>query len=101
MRSIVLSMNRDTITGLRLAGFDGVFIADDQELNEHFDRAVEDPEIGIIILTEPMFEKLSEKAHALKRSGHYQLIVTIPDNTGLRDKDFLMRQIKESIGIKI
>jgi len=101
MKSILISDNRDTIIGLRLANIQGVLAQTKDEINLQFKNAVEDKDIGIIIITEKIFEDMKEEVLELKRTGSSQLIVTIPDRTGLRDKNFIMRYIKESIGIKI
>ncbi|MDR7857395.1 V-type ATP synthase subunit F [Tissierella sp.] len=101
MKSFLISHNQDTILGLRLAGIDGVLAESTEEVEFHFSKAVEDPDIGIIIITEKIFEEMKEKVLELKRIGSTQVITTIPDRTGLRDKNFIMRYVKESIGIKI
>jgi V/A-type H+-transporting ATPase subunit F len=101
MKSILISDNKDTIIGLRLASIDGVLANTREEILLHFNKAANDDEIGIIIVTEKIFEKISEEILELKKSGSKQLVVTIPDSTGLKDKNFIMRYIKESIGIKI
>ncbi len=101
MKSFLISHNKDTIIGLRLAGIEGILAESKEEVEVYFYKAVHDPEIGIIILTETIFEEMKEKVLELKRSGSSKLITTIPDRTGLRDKNFIMRYIKESIGIKI
>ncbi len=101
MKSYLISDNKDTIIGLRLAGIQGVLAKNPEEMKEHFSKAAEDMNIGIIIITESIFETIKEEVLNLKRSGSSKLIVTIPDRTGLRDKDFIMRYIKESIGVKV
>lgn len=101
MKSLLISDNKDTIIGLRLSGIEGILARDDEKINREFDRAVEDKEIGIIILTENIAERIKEKVLELKTEGADQLVVTIPDRSGLKDKNFIMRYIKESIGIKI
>ena len=101
MKSILISDNKDTIVGLRLANIDGVLVTSDEEINSRFEEAVADENIGIIIITENVFEVLKDKVLELKRVGNKQLIVTIPGREGLKDKNFIMRYIKESIGIKI
>lgn len=101
MRSILISDNKDTIIGLRLASIDGVLANKREDILSHFKKAVDNEEIGIIIVTEKIFEEISEEILELKKSGSKQLVVTIPDSTGLKDKNFIMRHIKESIGIKI
>lgn len=101
MKSFLISDNQDTLIGLRLSGIDGVLAEDLDKINNEFDKAVLDREIGIIILTENIAEKINEKVLKLKTEGVDQLVVTIPDRSGLKDKNFIMRYIKDSIGIKI
>ncbi|HMM69835.1 MAG TPA: V-type ATP synthase subunit F [Gudongella oleilytica] len=101
MKSFLISDNRDTIIGMRLANIEGVLAQTREEIIARFNEAVEDKDIGIIIITEKIFEEMKEEVLELKRTGSSQLIVTIPDRTGLKDKNFIMRYIKESIGIKI
>ena len=101
MKSFLISDNRDTIIGMRLANIEGVLAQTREEIMARFNEAVEDKDIGIIIITEKIFEEMKEEVLELKRTGSSQLIVTIPDRTGLKDKNFIMRYIKESIGIKI
>lgn len=101
MKSFLISDNEDTLIGLRLSGIGGVLAKNDDDINHEFDKAVEDKEIGIIILTENIAENINEKVISLKTEGVDQLVVTIPDRSGLKDKNFIMRYIKESIGIKI
>lgn len=101
MKSFLISDNKDTIIGLRLAGMEGALAETKKEIESYFSKAVQDPNIGIIIITEKIFEEMKEEVLELKRTGNSKLITTIPDRTGLRDKNFIMRYIKESIGIKI
>ncbi|WP_353094927.1 V-type ATP synthase subunit F [Tissierella praeacuta] len=101
MKSFLISDNKDTIIGLRLAGIEGALAETKEDIELYFYKSVHDPDIGIIIITEKIFEEMKEKVLELKRTGSTQIITTIPDRTGLRDKNFIMRYIKESIGIKI
>ncbi len=101
MKSFLISHNKDTIIGLRLAGIEGALAETKEEVEFYFSKAAQDPNIGIIIITEKVFEEMKEEVLELKRTGNSKLITTIPDRTGLRDKNFIMRYIKESIGIKI
>ncbi len=101
MKSILISDSKDTIIGLRLASIDGVLVKTREETIEKLNEAVLDDEVGIIIITERIFDEHTDRILELKNSGKNKLVVTIPDRTGLRDKNFIMRHIKESIGIKI
>ncbi|MGM0395968.1 MAG: V-type ATP synthase subunit F [Bacillota bacterium] len=101
MKSILISDSKDTVIGLRLASIDGVLVKTREETIEKLNEAVHDDEVGIIIITEKIFDEHADRILELKMSGKNKLVVTIPDRTGLRDKNFIMRYIKESIGIKI
>lgn len=101
MKSFLISDNKDTIIGMRLANIEGVLARTDEEIDRYFNEAVKDKNIGIIIITESILEKIKEEVLELKKTGDTKLVVTIPDSTGLRDKNFILKYIKDSIGIKI
>lgn len=101
MKSLLISDNKDTIVGLRLSGISGVLAETNEEIVRNFDKAVKDRNIGIVIITENIFEMMKDKVVEVKRNGDIPLIVTIPNREGLRDKNFIMKYVKESIGIKI
>lgn len=101
MKSLVISRNRDVTTGLRLSGIDGKFCKDVEELRTIFKKYKDDDSIGIIILTERDFNEIKEEVIAKKLSGTLPLVVTIPGPKGIEDKDFILRYIKESVGIKL
>ncbi|OLS03638.1 V-type ATP synthase subunit F [Tissierella creatinophila] len=101
MKSFLISDNKDTLWGLRLSGIEGVLVNTDEEIKSEFKRVINNPEIGIVILTEDIFEEIKDEVLEFKLSSDTPLITTIPDIGGLRDKNFIMRYVKESIGIKI
>ena len=47
----LISDNIDTLTGMRLAGVEGVIVHEHDELKEALERTIADKEIGIILLT--------------------------------------------------
>lgn len=101
MKSFLISDNKDIIIGLRLAGIEGVLVESEEDMKKKFLEATKDRNIGIIIVTETVFEIIKEEVLDLKKSGSSQLVVTIPGKAGFKDKDFIMKYIKESIGVKI
>ena len=52
MKMYLISDNVDTLTGMRLAGVEGCVVHERQELKEALQRTLEDPQVGIILLTE-------------------------------------------------
>ena len=52
MKMYLISDNIDTLTGMRLAGVEGVVVHEMQEVKEALDKVLADKEIGIVLLTE-------------------------------------------------
>lgn len=102
MISYLISDNRDTLVGMRLAGITGILLREREEMLTEFNRCLNDKNIGILIITEKVFDLLHEEVMQAKLKTKFPLIVEIPDRHGLRrEEDFITRYIKESIGINI
>lgn len=102
MKSFLISDNRDTFVAMRLAGISGVIVHEREEILEALNKALSDKNIGIIILTELILEKIHNEVMELKLKRKYPLIVEIPDRHGQRREDnYITRYINESVGIKI
>ena len=102
MISYLISDNTDTLVGMRLAGITGVVLKTREEALEEFNDCLNNKEIGILILTENIFNLISEEVMAVKLKNIFPLIVEIPDRTGLkRYPNFITNYINESIGINI
>jgi V/A-type H+-transporting ATPase subunit F len=102
MRMFLISDNIDTKTGMRLAGIDGVVVHERQEIIEALKAAVNDADIGIILITELLAEQVPDIIRDYKLSLGRPLIVEIPDRHGTRrPPDHIMRYINEAIGLKL
>lgn len=102
MKSFLISDNRDTYVGLKLAGIRGVIVHDKDEILQELEKTLKDKDIGIIIITELILEKIKDKIMELKSKLEYPLIVVIPDRHGFNHEgDFITRYIQESIGLKL
>lgn len=101
MRYFVISDNTDTHVGLRLAGIEGVVARGREEGLRAIQTALEDPTIGILLVTESLAELCSDKLAPLKMAGRTPLIVEIPDRHGSRKKDAIGTYIREAIGVKL
>lgn len=102
MRFYVISDNTDTITGLRLAGLKGVVVHDREEILKALDEAVNNPETGIIIMTELLAERVQDVVKDIRLDSRKPIITVIPDRHGERRRpDYITSYIKESIGLKI
>ena len=60
MRMYLISDNTDTLTGMRLAGVDGVIANEKETLEKALNEVLKDKNIGIILLTEALGKKHPE-----------------------------------------
>lgn len=102
MKMHVISDNADTLIGFRLAGVKGEVVHEREEALEELDKACNDPEVGIILITELLSEKVKEELKKIRLDPKKPIVTIIPDRHGImREKDYITRSIRESIGLKI
>jgi V/A-type H+-transporting ATPase subunit F len=102
MKFFLISDKIDTLTGMRLAGINGVFVREREELLKTLDDACATPEIGIILITENLSFMIPDEIHDIRIDKKMPIISIIPDRHGSqRPDDYITNYIKESIGIKI
>lgn len=102
MKSFLISDNRDTHVGMRLAGISGVIAHEREKILEELHKALKDHEIGLIIITEKVMKTIKEEVMEIKLKRTIPLIVVIPDRHGVSEEiDSITKYIKESVGIKI
>ena len=102
MRMFLISDNVDTLTGMRLAGIDGVVVHEKQEIKQALDEVLSQNDIGIILMTEKLGKEIPEIVDDIKLNRTFPLLLEIPDRHGSgRRPDFITAYINEAIGIKI
>ena len=102
MKMYLISDNSDTLTGMRLAGVPGVIVHEKDELTRALESAFEDPDIGIILLTEKFSRDFPEYINSVKLRRGMPLIIDIPDRHGSgRRPDFITAYVNEAIGLKL
>lgn len=98
----LISDNVDTLTGMRLAGVDGVVVHERQELKTAIESAMNDPAVGIILLTEKFGREFPDLINEIKLERTMPLLIEIPDRHGTgRKKDFITAYVNEAIGLKL
>ncbi len=100
MKSVVISRNPDILTGMRLAGMEGILIKDRNDLMEILKLKLSDAGTGIIVLTHDAMTLAENEIMELKLITREKLIVEIPDFGGVME-DRMSKYIRDSIGIKI
>ncbi|HIT12713.1 MAG TPA: V-type ATP synthase subunit F [Candidatus Scatomonas merdigallinarum] len=102
MKMYLISDNVDTLTGMRLAGVDGVVVHEREELRRALETTLADKEIGIILLTEKFGREFPEIIDDVKLNHRIPLIIEIPDRHGTgRKADFITSYVNEAIGLKL
>lgn len=102
MKIYLISDNRDTLVGMRLAGIKGIVVNDKRNIEKAFDALINKKEVGILLLTEKVAEAIRDKVNYVKQKLTYPLIVEIPDRHGsIKDEDYITGYVRDSIGIKI
>lgn len=102
MKSFLISDNRDTWVGMKLAGINGIIVHDRDNALNAIKSAMKNDEIGILILTERVVDMVQEEVMEYKLKCKTPLIIEIPDRHGsIRGYDAITNYIRNSVGIRI
>ena len=102
MKMYLISDNVDTLTGMRLAGVDGVVVHERNELREAIENAMSDKTVGIILLTEKFGREFPDLIDEIRLENTMPLLIEIPDRHGTgRKEDFITSDVNEAIGLKL
>lgn len=102
MKMYLISDNIDTMTGMRLAGIEGVVVHEKEELKAALQNALSDKEIGILLLTEKFGREFPEIIDNVRLERRLPLLIEIPDRHGTgRRPDFITSYVNEAIGLKL
>ena len=102
MKFYLISDNVDTQVGMRLSGIDGVVIHEDHEVRDALKKAMEMPDVAVILMTERLISLCPELVYDLKLNRQRPLIVEIPDRHGNgRTKDSITKYVQDAIGVKL
>jgi len=102
MKFFLISDNIDTQMGMRMAGIEGVVAHRKEHVIEELNKAAEDKDVAVVLMTEKLVELCHDKVYDIKLNRRRPLIVEIPDrhgNSGVIDS--ISRYVEEAIGIKL
>lgn len=77
MKLYCISDDVDTAVGLKLTGIKSVILKSKEEIELEIEKVVKDKEIGILIVTEKIYNLASEKLDYIKNNKNLPLIVKI------------------------
>ena len=102
MKFYLLSDNIDTQMGMRLAGIEGIVIHEADEVERELLRVMDDPEIGVVLMTNRLNNLCPELAYDLKLNRKRPLIVEVTDRHGAGQlSDAITRYVRDAVGISI
>lgn len=102
MKYYLISDNIDTIVGMRLAGVPGILAHDKKEVGDALKNALDNKDIGIILITQKLVKMFHDEIYELKLKNKSHLIVEIPDrHGGAGVSDAMLKYVREAVGISI
>ena len=102
MRMYLISDNVDTLTGMRLAGIEGIVVHERDELHQALDKVLADKTIGILLITELLSNHFPDIIEDIKLNRRLPIVVAIPDRHGTgRNPNFIMDYVNEAIGVEV
>lgn|SRR5699024_10690700 len=102
MKMFLISDNLSTLTGMRLAGIEGVVVHEREEVRNALNLALEDENIAIILITEKLGQEFPKLIDDIRVDHQRPLLVEIPDRFGTgRRADFITSYVNEAIGVKL
>ena len=75
MKMYLISDNVDTLTGMRLAGVDGIVVHEKDELREAIENAMNDKTVGVILLTEKFGREFPDLLDEIKLGRSMPLLI--------------------------
>ena len=102
MKYFLLSDNEDTRVGMRLSGIEGVVVHDAEAFKAAFDKAKNDKDIAVLLVTEKLVNLCPAYVAEQKIANRTPLIVELPDRHGSsRPDDYILNYVKDAIGVRL
>jgi V/A-type H+-transporting ATPase subunit F len=100
MKFYLISDDRDTLTGMHLAGIEGEFVENYEAAQDALKKAVRLDDVGIILITDRIAENCEAVVSDIKINCKTPLLVEIPNSDGSdRPADSIMKIVHNAIGV--
>lgn len=101
MRMYLLSGDEDTVTGMRLAGIEGTVVRSRDELLERAQQAMNDPDIGVLLVTNTVGKLYADSIMQIKKNAKI-LVTQIPDMLNPSAVgDSITGYVRNAIGVNV
>lgn len=102
MKFFLISDNVETVTGMRLAGIEGVVVHSREETVKALAEAMDNRDVAVVLMTPKLIELAEETVNKLKLERSSPIISEIPDRHASVDvTSSISRYVQEAIGIKL
>ncbi len=94
----------DTVVGFRLAGVkQGYVVESPEEALQRLREVVREEDVGLVIITERLMDKIRSEAEKLLEKRSFPLLVEIPDKAGPIEKkvDPMKELVRRAVGVEI
>ncbi|MBN2738133.1 MAG: V-type ATP synthase subunit F [Spirochaetales bacterium] len=94
--------DEDAVLGFNMVGVNGLSATNQKEAESAFHKALDDKDVGIIIITERIAELIRPIVDNYIFTAKFPLIIEIPDRKGpMTGRPSLREMVNEAIGIKL
>lgn len=99
---IVIIGDPALVMGFKLAGVDNAIEATEQTIGAELEKALQNPEIGIIVTNEVMLNKIDWRLKKKFDSIAYPVVIPMPDYSGKSaEGDEIRGMIKRALGFDL
>ncbi len=92
----------DAVLGFGMVGVEGRVAEDTESAGRALDEALDDENVGIIIITEPAADLIRERVNEYIFTRVFPLIVEVPDRDGRgEERPGLKEMVNRAIGINV
>ena len=77
MKMYAICDNMDTAVGLKLTGIEAVVVQEKEEIENQIQKVLQDEQIGILIVTDPIYELAQKQFDEIKEKLKIPLLVNI------------------------
>jgi V/A-type H+-transporting ATPase subunit F len=100
MRLLVLG-EEEAVLGFSLAGIKGKVARFKEEVQRGLEEALQDPELGIVLITNDAANLIREEVDRLRLSTALPLILEIPGSKGPITKPTVRELVAQAVGVSL
>ncbi|MBN1582981.1 MAG: V-type ATP synthase subunit F [Anaerolineae bacterium] len=100
--NVLVIGHAEAVLGFKLVGVRGQAVQTEKEIGQALDAAMDDPDVGVILVTQDIAALIPGRMDQLKLRSTVPLVVEIPGPQGVpADYPSLDELIRRAIGIRI